>query len=52
MGADFSVSHTETDCNIITAKGAGCAIEFGHAIVSLAVSKDAADKVIGDMQCL
>ncbi|KAA5585716.1 DJ-1 family protein, partial [Pseudomonas aeruginosa] len=24
----------------------------GHAIVSLAVSKDAADKVIGDMQCL
>ena len=51
-GADYIGTHTVTDGNIITAKGAGCAIEFGHAIVSLAVSKDAADKVIGDMQCL
>lgn len=51
-GADYTDTHTVTDGNIITAKGAGCAIEFGHAIVSLAVSKDAADKVIGDMQCL
>ena len=51
-GADYTGTHTVTDGNIITAKGAGCAIEFGHAIVSLAVSKDAADKVIGDMQCL
>ena len=50
-GADYTGTHTVTD-GIITAKGAGCAIEFGHAIVSLAVSKDAADKVIGDMQCL
>ena len=51
-GADYTGTHTVTDGNVITAKGAGCAIEFGHAIVFLAVSKDAADKVIGDMQCL
>lgn len=51
-GANVTSAHTETDGNIITAKGAGCAIEFGHAIVSLAVSKQKADKVIGDMQCL
>lgn len=51
-GADYTAAHTETDGNVITAKGAGCAVEFGHAIVSKAVSKAVADKVIGDMQCL
>lgn len=51
-GADYTAAHTETDGNVITGKGAGCAIEFGHAIVSYAVSKEEADKVIGDMQCL
>lgn len=51
-GAEYTGEHTVTDGNVVTAKGAGCAIEFGHAIVSLALSKDAADKVIGDMQCL
>ena len=30
-GADYTGTHTVTDGNIITAKGAGCAIEFGHA---------------------
>ena len=49
---EYTSSHTQTDGLIVTAKGAGCAIEFGHAIVTLAVSKEAADKVIGDMQCL
>ncbi|MCH5296977.1 MAG: DJ-1/PfpI family protein [Ruminococcus sp.] len=51
-GAEYTAAHTEIDGNVITAKGAGCAVEFGHAIVSKAISKEAADKVIGDMQCL
>lgn len=51
-GADCTAAHTETDGNVITGKGAGCAIEFGHAIVSSALSKQVADKVIEDMQCL
>ncbi|HCA04834.1 MAG TPA: DJ-1 family protein [Ruminococcaceae bacterium] len=51
-GASCTGAHVETDGNIVTAKGAGCAVEFGHAIVSLALSKEAADKVISDMQCL
>ena len=51
-GAECTAAHIETDGNVITAKGAGCAIEFGHSIISRAVSKEAADKVIGDMQCL
>lgn len=51
-GAEYTAAHTEVDGNVITAKGAGCAVEFGHAIVSMALSKETADKVIGDMQCL
>lgn len=51
-GAEYTSKHTETDGKVITAKGAGCAIEFGHAIVSVAISKEVADKVIGEMQCL
>ncbi len=49
---EYTAAHTETDGFVITGKGAGCAIEFGHAIVSAVLSKEAADKVIGDMQCL
>lgn len=51
-GAEYTSAHTETDGNVITAKGAGCAVEFGHAIVAKAVSKEAADAVIEAMQCL
>ena len=51
-GAEYTGAHTETDGLVITAKGAGCAIEFGHAIVTLAESKEVADKVIEEMQCL
>lgn len=51
-GAEYTAAHTETDGNVITAKGAGCAVEFGHAIIAKALSKDDADKVTGDMQCL
>lgn len=50
--AEYTAEHTVTDGKVVTGKGAGCAVEFGHAIVTLALSKDAADKVIGDMQCL
>lgn len=50
-GANATGKHVETDGNVITAKGAGCAIEFGQAIVSYAVSADAAHKVLSDMQC-
>ena len=51
-GAEYTAAHTQTDRNVITAKGAGCAVEFGHAIVSREVSREAADRVIKDMQCL
>ncbi len=50
-GANHTGAHVETDGNVITAKGAGCALEFGHAIVSRELSKDVADKVLSDMQC-
>ena len=51
-GASHTTEHTATDGKVITGKGAGCAIEFGHAIVTVAISKEIADKVIGEMQCL
>lgn len=51
-GAEYTAAHTQTDGNVITAKGAGCSVEFGHAIVSSVLSKTEADKVIESMQCL
>lgn len=51
-GAEYTASHTVTDENVITAKGAGCAVEFGSAIVSAALSKETADRIIEEMQCL
>lgn len=50
--AEYTADHTAVYGKIITAKGAGCAIEFGHAIVKSALSQEVADKVIDDMQCL
>lgn len=50
-GANPTGAHTETDGNVITAKGAGCALEFGSAIVSYALDKATADKILSDMQC-
>ena len=51
-GAEHTAAHVETSENVITAKGAGCAIEFGHAIVSLALGNAEADRIIEEMQCL
>lgn len=51
IGAEYTNLHTTTDGNIITGKGAGCAVEFGYAIVEKVLSKQVADKVTGDMQC-
>ena len=51
-GAHHTGAAVETDGNVITARGAGCAIAFGHAIVSLAKGREAADKVTANMQCL
>lgn len=50
-GAVCTGAHVETDGNVITARGAGCALRFGHAIVSYADSKKTADKILSDMQC-
>ena len=50
-GAVVTGAHVASAGNVITAKGAGCSLEFGHAIVSFALSKETADKVLSDMQC-
>lgn len=50
-GAQVTSSPVETDGNVVTAKGAGCAILFGKAILSLASSQAEADRVCGEMQC-
>ena len=50
-GAEYTGAHVETDGNVITAKGAGCALSFGRAIVAFALSENEADKVLSDMQC-
>ena len=40
-----------TDGKVITAKGAGCALEFGFAIVSAVKGADKAEQVASAMQC-
>lgn len=39
------------DSNIITARGAGCALSFGNAIVSYLMGDQVASKILQDMQC-
>lgn len=51
LGAQFSADKVVIDGKFITAKGAGCALEFGIAIVSQVESKDEAHRVSGSMQC-
>ncbi len=50
-GAEHTGAPVETDGNVITARGAGCSLSFGRAIVAAAVSPETADKVLRDMQC-
>ncbi len=50
-GAEYTGAHVESDGNVITGKGAGCALTFGRAIVSYALSDEEAEKVLSDMQC-
>ena len=50
-GAVATGAHCEIDGNVITAKGAGCALTFGKAIVTHALGDDTADKILCDMQC-
>ena len=50
-GATYTAAPVEVDGNVITGKGAGCAILFGKAIVEQVLSAEAANKVCGDMQC-
>ncbi len=50
-GAVYTGAAVEVDGTVITGKGAGCAISFGKAVIKLAASDEAADKVCGDMQC-
>lgn len=50
LGADATGGFVETDGRIITAKGAGVAIDFALEIVSKLSSKDEADKMNASIQ--
>ncbi len=50
-GAEVTGEKVVVDGNIITAKGAGCALDFGFAIVSQVQSKEDADRIASSMQC-
>lgn len=50
-GAEALTDKVVTDGSVITAKGAGCAIEFGLAIVSAVCGDETAQKLASAMQC-
>lgn len=50
LGADVCTDKVVVDGNIITAKGAGCAIDFGLAIASQVVGSAKADQIAASMQ--
>ena len=50
-GASVTGKHVTADGKTITAKGAGCALEFGFEIVAQVRGKKAADNVAVSMQC-
>lgn len=50
-GAEVSAEKVVIDGRIITAKGAGCALEFGFAIVSQVSSDEDARDIAAAMQC-
>ena len=51
LGADVTGESVCRDGNIVTAKGAGVALEFGFAIVQALCGADAAEKLRVSMQC-
>ena len=50
-GATVTGKHVTIDGKVITAKGAGCALEFGYAIVAQVKGQKASDNVAVSMQC-
>lgn len=50
-GATVTGKHVTIDGKVITAKGAGCALEFGFAIVAQVKGQKASDNVAVSMQC-
>lgn len=51
LGAEYVDESVVRDCNIITAKGAGVAIDFGLEIVKVFCGDDEADRMRKAMQC-
>ena len=51
-GADFTGGPVEKDGNIITARGAGVAVEFGLKLVEALSGKPASDKIRESMRCV
>ena len=50
-GAVLSDKYVVTDGNVITARGAGVALEFGFAIIAALRDKTTAGKIKGAIQC-
>ncbi|MBQ6337416.1 MAG: DJ-1/PfpI family protein [Ruminococcus sp.] len=51
IGAQALTDKTVTDGKFITAKGAGCALDFGFAIVSAVEGEEKAAEIAAAMQC-
>lgn len=51
LGADFTGDRVEVDGNIITCRGAGCALDFGFAIVSYLLGGRKAEEIKASMMC-
>ena len=51
LGAVLSDKYVVTDGNVITARGAGVALDFGFAIIAALRDKPTADKIKAAIQC-
>ncbi len=51
LGAEVFSDKVVTDGNIITSKGAGCALDFGFAIVAAVKGSEEAENIASSMQC-